>query len=233
MHRGPSLAPLLAAICAVLPALAAPPALPDPRLTPGDTLDVTTADICVSGYAHRVRNVPAAVKRQAYAQYGIRSHGPGEFEVDHLVPLELGGSNSLRNLWPESGDGVWNFHVKDRLETKLHDMACAGEIDLQTAQREIASNWIETYKRVFKTSAPLASRRAGRAGGVSRRQPPRGSWARPAAPPPVNPSGTVWVNTRSGVYWRPGTRYYGRTQQGRYMTEAEAVRGGYRAAGRQ
>jgi endonuclease G, mitochondrial len=41
--------------------------------------------------------------------------------------------------------------------------------------------------------------------------------------------GQVWVNTRSGVFWRPGTRYYGKTKEGKYMTEEEAVKAGYRA----
>jgi len=48
--------------------------------------------------------------------------------------------------------------------------------------------------------------------------------------PPANSSGMVWVNTESGVYHKPGSRYYGKTKQGRYMTEADAIKAGYRAA---
>jgi hypothetical protein len=43
-------------------------------------------------------------------------------------------------------------------------------------------------------------------------------------------SGTVWVNTRSGKYWKPGSRYYGVTKQGEFMTEKEAIQKGYRPA---
>jgi hypothetical protein len=60
-----------------------PPILPDPKLTPGATLPVTKDDICVPGYTKKVRNVPKSVKDQVYAEYGITSHQPKEFEVDH------------------------------------------------------------------------------------------------------------------------------------------------------
>jgi len=48
--------------------------------------------------------------------------------------------------------------------------------------------------------------------------------------PPVNSAGMVWVNTDSGVYHKPGTHWYGKTKQGKYMTEADAQKAGYRAA---
>ena len=78
------------------------PILPDPKLTPGDTFDVSAQDVCVPGYAKKVRAVPAWLKRQAYAEYGITEYKTGDYEVDHLIPLSLGGSNSIRNLWPQS-----------------------------------------------------------------------------------------------------------------------------------
>jgi hypothetical protein len=76
-------------------------ALQDPACTPGDIIpNVTKADICKSGYASSVRNVPDSEKNQDYAEYGIKSHTSGQYEVDHLVSLELGGSNDISNLWP-------------------------------------------------------------------------------------------------------------------------------------
>jgi hypothetical protein len=63
------------------------------------------------------------------------------------VPLELGGSNSIRNLWPQS---YWtkplNAHVKDRLENKLHKLVCTGKLGLPEAQKAIAQDWVEAYK---------------------------------------------------------------------------------------
>ncbi len=123
------------------------PYLPNPQLTPGDTLAVTTSDICVSGYSSKVRDVPTSVKDQVYQEYGITSHKPGAYEVDHLISLELGGSNSIRNLWPQSYTGNWNAHIKDKLENTLHDDVCAGKVDLKTAQREISTDWITAYKK--------------------------------------------------------------------------------------
>jgi hypothetical protein len=54
------------------------PYLPDPKLTPGDTLEVMVDDICTPGFSKKIRNVPASVKRQTYEEYGIHSHEPGE-----------------------------------------------------------------------------------------------------------------------------------------------------------
>lgn len=55
--------------------------------------------------------------------------------------------------------------------------------------------------------------------------------ASPKAPPAANAT-TVWVNTATGVYHQPGSRWYGKTKQGKYMTEADAIKAGYHAAGK-
>jgi hypothetical protein len=43
---------------------------------------------------------------------------------------------------------------------------------------------------------------------------------------PVN-SDDVWVNIKSGKYWKPGSAYYAKTKRGEYMPEKEAVQKGY------
>jgi hypothetical protein len=40
----------------------------------------------------------------------------------------------------------------------------------------------------------------------------------------------VWVNTETHVYHREGSRFYGTTKKGKYMTEAEAIKEGNKAA---
>jgi hypothetical protein len=127
-----------------------------------------------------------------------------------LIPLELGGSTSIRNLWPEfHRTSPWNAQAKDRLEGKLHELVCDGKIDLKTAQQAIASNWIEAYKLNVSPNPP-----------ISRVAPSIASES------PLN-SDDVWVNTKSGKYWRPGSRYYGKTKQGEYISKKEAVQKGY------
>jgi hypothetical protein len=195
------------------------PILPDLKLTPGDAFDVTVQDICTPGYAKKVRNVPQAEKEQVYREYGITAHPPHAFEVDHLIPLELGGSNSIKNLWPESYlTSPWNARVKDRLEARLHARVCAGTLDLKTAQQAIATDWVEAYKR-YVGPEPKASSRPS--------EDERAETASAAAPAAVD---QVWVNTRTGKYWRPGSRYFGRTKQGRFMTEQEAKAEGFQPA---
>ena len=124
-------------------------ALQDPACTPGDIFpNATKSQICVSGYTRTVRNVPTSEKDQIYAEYGIAHHSSGEFEADHLVPLELGGSNDISNLWPEAASPKPGFHEKDKVENYLHDQMCSGAISLQQAQIEIATNWLTVYNQM-------------------------------------------------------------------------------------
>ena len=128
--------------------------LQDTACTPGAILpDATKDKICQSGYARSVRNVPTSEKNQVYAEYGIRSHAPGQYEVDHLVSLELGGSNDIANLWPEAASPKPGFHEKDKVENYLHDQVCSGAVSLEQAQIEIATNWLNVYHRMGSPSS--------------------------------------------------------------------------------
>ncbi|MBK5291590.1 MAG: HNH endonuclease [Acidobacteriia bacterium] len=131
-------------------------AIPDPRLTPGVTLPVTMDDVCEAGMADTVRLVPAHVARQVFAAYGIHEPPPRAYELDYLITPALGGSDNIRNFWPQPyGAIVWNAHFKDALEDHLHRLVCAGKLDLATAQRDISRDWIAAYKKYFRTDKPL------------------------------------------------------------------------------
>jgi hypothetical protein len=124
-------------------------ALPDSACTPGAILpDATSDQICQSGYSSTVRNVPDALKNEVYSEYGITSHAPGQYEVDHFISLELGGSNDIANLWPEPAEPRPGFHEKDKVENYLHDQVCSGKMSLQDAQLQIATNWLKIYEGI-------------------------------------------------------------------------------------
>jgi DNA uptake protein ComE-like DNA-binding protein len=77
-------------------------------------------------------------------------------------------------------------------------------------------------------SNPSASAPAPAASAPPVAAPPATKSAPQAQPSPG--SGMVWVNLDSGVYHKEGTRYYGKTKNGKYMSEADAIKAGYRAA---
>jgi hypothetical protein len=127
--------------------------LPDSACTPGAVFpDVTADQICKPGYSSSVRNVPSEVSRSVYAEYGIVEHSAGEYEVDHLVPLEIGGSNDIANLWPEAAAPRPGFHEKDQVENYLHDQVCSGRMSLADAQRTAATDWLAGYDQMQQTS---------------------------------------------------------------------------------
>ncbi len=130
-----------------------PPDYPYTWLTPG--LAIYNADeFCQSGWSSKHRNVPNSLKLNIYQEYNVTNyHGYciclEGCEIDHLIPLELGGSNNMSNLWPQPFCGNWNAYLKDKLETKLHILVCNGSLNYLDAQHMIATDWIATYKKYF------------------------------------------------------------------------------------
>ncbi len=123
--------------------------LPRHALTPGIALAVSRARVCTSGYASGARDVSDAEKAAVYARYGV-AWVPYAHEVDHLISLELGGSNAIRNLWPEPYAGRWGARTKDVLENRLHDLVCEGRLASRprsgrkraTGSRRTGSTWV-------------------------------------------------------------------------------------------
>lgn len=127
-------------------------ALPDRRCSPGGYYKLLTKSvICSSSFrTSTIRNVPQTEKFAVEREYGMAASYYGySIEIDHIVPLELGGSNSIANLFPEPGRGAANYHLKDRLENRLHDLVCSGGMSLAAARRGIARNWQRLYRTVF------------------------------------------------------------------------------------
>jgi uncharacterized protein DUF3761 len=126
--------------------------LPDRRCSPGAFYSrLTRAVLCGRGFhTSAVRDVPQSEKFAVEREYGLAVGYYGRsLEIDHLVPLELGGSNVIANLFPERASARPGYHVKDRLEDRLHARVCSGTMSLATARAGIARDWAALYRRVF------------------------------------------------------------------------------------
>ena len=128
--------------------------LPDPACTHG-AVDprVTQANIsttiCTRGYTATVRpplNITKPIKIERMAG-GLSGQPLATADLDHLVPLELGGAPAdVANLWPEPWAGDGNAHQKDTVETFLNREVCRGTMQLAEAQRQIATDWLSVYQ---------------------------------------------------------------------------------------
>jgi len=141
---------------------------PDRALTPG-AVDPgpTDADICAHDwaagdppqrggdltYSKAARHTSTHVKDAVYAEYHVANPHDGghSWEIDHLVPLALGGRDVKENLWPESrsGDGL-NAWAKDRLEYRLYRLVCdpppgARPVPLAKAQAAFRTDWVAAW----------------------------------------------------------------------------------------
>jgi hypothetical protein len=119
--------------------------LPDRACSPGAVLTTDTSVVCVPGYSKTVRDVPTSEKQQVFAEYGIDWSLHSGYEVDHIISLELGGSNDISNLFPESYSIQYGARIKDKLEDNLHEQVCTHRLSLAAAQNEIATDWLKYY----------------------------------------------------------------------------------------
>lgn len=125
----------------------------DARLTPGAVSDRFQTACGVNTEAPLV---PVSVAVEVFRRYGIAKPRPGDYEVDYLVPPDLGGTADVVNLWPQPySRGVWNSRVKDALEDRLKARVCGGQMSLADAQRELRAGWVDAYKKHFQTQQPL------------------------------------------------------------------------------
>jgi hypothetical protein len=142
---------------------------PDDRCTPGAIdLHVTQATlastVCSPGYTESVRppeSVTEEIKRERMAAYDLQGRRPADYELDHLIPLELGGAPlDVANLWPEplnsdnTYTGTNNAHMKDAVEHFLNGEVCRGNMSLGEAQRQIATDWVTVYRIRGLSPAP-------------------------------------------------------------------------------
>ena len=169
---------------------------PDPRCTPGATNPAVTqaniaSTICKSGYSESIRppeSYTEPLKRRLMASYDA-TYPIEDYELDHLVSLELGGAPSdPRNLWPEFGNSP---NPKDKVEDAAHEAVCDGRMNLATAQYDIATNWVALGEQL-------------RLGNLTSQVPAPGRAAPTTTGPRSSSSGAISNKSASGHYYKPG-----------------------------
>jgi hypothetical protein len=118
------------------PARAGEEMLPDRKLTPGR---VARSDKDRSG-------VTEEIERRVFDRYHIPWRRRPEFKVDHLIPVELGGADTVENLWPQSLYArPYNAQRKELLTKCLLARIAAGQMTLAQAQKEMSEDWISCF----------------------------------------------------------------------------------------
>lgn len=123
----------------------------DPALNADVNQHNIGATICVAGYTKTVRP-PARftnqIKKRLMREAGIPLADIHGYELDHIVPLALGGCPDCEsNLQLQPWNGPNGAHKKDRLEVKLQCLVCTGEVRLADAQQDIYSDWRGAYSK--------------------------------------------------------------------------------------
>lgn len=122
------------------------PGATDPRVSQSNIADT----ICVPGWTKTVRppvRVTNAIKVELMRAGGVKDSSA--YELDHLIPLELGGCPDCReNLWLEPYDPQPGARQKDRVENFLHREVCSGAMPLEDAQKAIATDWYKIYIQI-------------------------------------------------------------------------------------
>ena len=132
--------------------------LPSSFLTPGDSKKVTKEQICAPGYAASIKATKESAKEEAFSRYGLRDGVSKTDVLDHLIPIELGGTDNVENLWPEPMKGDWNATQKDALEQKLLGMVCDGSLTVKQAQNAIKKNWVQAYTQYVGAATVVATK---------------------------------------------------------------------------
>jgi hypothetical protein len=123
--------------------------VPDPTLTPGVARTTNLTEICANG-TRELRHWSRERDDRIMIEYGLPAGGHSNFEVDHLIPLGIGGADDDRNLWPEPRRSIepeWNAERKDELEWRLRELVCSGALHVQEAQRAISEDWTVAFRR--------------------------------------------------------------------------------------
>jgi hypothetical protein len=132
--------PFLAIVIGVFAMTATVPAedalVPNPKLTPGR----------VAERDKDRRGVTVAMEQKVFARYRLPWERRGEFKIDHLIPTELGGADTIDNLWPQRVNArPYGADRKELLTEIFLEKIRAGKMTLAQAQEEIRRDWIDAF----------------------------------------------------------------------------------------
>jgi hypothetical protein len=117
---------------------------PRPALTPGAVVSTNTAALC-SEPDHSQGNAPASAQAAVFQEYGLTSPQiQKKFDIDYLVPLPLGGAQTIANMWPAALKGT-GFFEKVQVDHVLRDLVCRRTITLRAAQHDLEQNWYAAW----------------------------------------------------------------------------------------
>lgn len=133
--------------------------LPDKNLT-GGSVRTTQLDLAC-GHAKENRGAMTHSRRdRILAKYNLPPGPHPDHEIDHLIPLCLGGADDDSNLWAQPRRTIeerWNAEAKDRLERRLCNLVCAGEVEISDAQEAIATDWVKAYQEYYPNEPKQSS----------------------------------------------------------------------------
>jgi hypothetical protein len=110
--------------------------LPKPKLTPGR---VAKSDKERAG-------VSLAMEQKVFARYRLPWASRAAFKIDHLIPVELGGADTIDNLWPQSRRArPYGADRKELLAEVLRLKVARGQMTLEEAQELIRNDWIDAF----------------------------------------------------------------------------------------
>jgi hypothetical protein len=119
--------------------------MPNPKLTPGAVVTRNTTRVCDMPDHQPPTVIPPATQLQVFTEYRITNPAvQTKYDIDYLVPIGLGGSTSIANMWPAALKGT-GFFEKIQLDHVLRDMVCRRELSLRAAQHDVAQNWYAAW----------------------------------------------------------------------------------------
>jgi len=125
---------------------------PNKNITPGNILTMDATFLCIPGTPEKLHkdSIPESVVKQVFANYHITYPTTKAYQIDKYIPYSLGGSDNIKNLWPQGETPTPGYKEKDIAEKYLYDLMCNKTINITTAQERIKTDWVKVYKEAVK-----------------------------------------------------------------------------------